>query len=188
MFKKALFSFCLLASMITTASFAFASEVMAYTGVCGSDNGKILSSAPVNLCVEGTPSPVFGSGPWNWYCDGLYSEDTAECSADSTASKEVVVSLADKIKIDELINSTTYGEISSDVKEMQDKLKEFGFFPSDVDSTGYYGQTTLDAVNKYKSSTIVTDVASSTVNKTLNEFNRAELLNIILNLLKNLNK
>ncbi|TLY52615.1 MAG: hypothetical protein E6K53_03775 [Gammaproteobacteria bacterium] len=50
-------------------------------GVCGSDNGKILSSTPVNLCSAGNASAVSGTGPWTWTCQGVNSGTTASCSA-----------------------------------------------------------------------------------------------------------
>lgn len=49
-------------------------------GVCGFNDGVMLSSAPVTgLCYAGTPSAVSGTGPWTWTCEG--STD-ASCSAD----------------------------------------------------------------------------------------------------------
>ena len=50
-------------------------------GVCGSDNNKVLSSTPVNLCSAGNPSAVIGTGPWTWTCQGVNSGTTASCSA-----------------------------------------------------------------------------------------------------------
>ncbi|WP_224981667.1 alkaline phosphatase family protein [Geomonas agri] len=38
------------------------------TGECGSDNGRILTAEPVNLCNAGISSAVGGSGPWAWTC------------------------------------------------------------------------------------------------------------------------
>ncbi len=37
-------------------------------GECGSDSGKALTTAPVNLCTAGVASAVSGSGPWTWSC------------------------------------------------------------------------------------------------------------------------
>ncbi|MCL2505618.1 MAG: hypothetical protein FWE93_05170 [Alphaproteobacteria bacterium] len=50
-------------------------------GVCGSDNGKELSSAPTNLCSAGTAGSVSGSGPWTWECTGVNEGSNASCSA-----------------------------------------------------------------------------------------------------------
>jgi prepilin-type N-terminal cleavage/methylation domain-containing protein len=51
-------------------------------GTCGSSNNQNLSSIPSsNLCTNGTPSIVSGSGPWTWTCTGLYTGTTANCSA-----------------------------------------------------------------------------------------------------------
>ncbi|MCL2473887.1 MAG: hypothetical protein FWF23_03160 [Alphaproteobacteria bacterium] len=49
-------------------------------GACGSDNGKVLSSAPVNLCSAGTAGGVSGSGPWTWECTGVNEGSNASCS------------------------------------------------------------------------------------------------------------
>ena len=50
------------------------------SGECGSDDGKILTAEPVNLCNTGVASAVSGSGPWEWTCtDGGSS---VSCSAD----------------------------------------------------------------------------------------------------------
>jgi hypothetical protein len=48
------------------------------TGVCGTDDLKVLASPPQNLCLKGTPSAVSGSGPYDWSCG------TTACSALST--------------------------------------------------------------------------------------------------------
>lgn len=50
-------------------------------GVCGSDNGRTLSSPPTALCNAGIPSAVIGSGPWIWSCGGLSGGTTAACMA-----------------------------------------------------------------------------------------------------------
>ncbi len=47
-------------------------------------NGQTLASKPVsNLCLSGddTPTPVAGSGPWTWSCNGLNGGTNASCSA-----------------------------------------------------------------------------------------------------------
>lgn len=51
-------------------------------GTCGSDNGKVLLAAPVNLCSAGNAGAVAGSGhPWSWTCVGTDGGVTASCSA-----------------------------------------------------------------------------------------------------------
>jgi hypothetical protein len=61
------------------ASFAVAAPV---SGVCGSSNGKSLTSAPIgNLCSSGTASAVSGGGPWHWSCAGQNGGAAASCSA-----------------------------------------------------------------------------------------------------------
>ncbi|MFT3791121.1 MAG: S8 family serine peptidase [Rudaea sp.] len=49
-------------------------------GVCGSDNGQVLTVPPTNLCSAGTAGAVSGSGPWTWQCVGEYGGATVDCS------------------------------------------------------------------------------------------------------------
>jgi hypothetical protein len=42
------------------------------------------------------------------------------------------------------------GETSTDVKFLQERLKVEGFFPTHIDSSGYYGEITRQAVEKYQ--------------------------------------
>jgi hypothetical protein len=66
------------------ASFAVTTVV---SGVCGSSNGKSLTSAPTaNLCSSGTASAVSGNGPWHWSCAGQNGGAAASCSASAVAS------------------------------------------------------------------------------------------------------
>jgi hypothetical protein len=52
-------------------------------GVCGSADGQSFNVAPTaNLCLNGTPSAVTGSGPWYWICNGVNGGATVSCSAD----------------------------------------------------------------------------------------------------------
>jgi hypothetical protein len=49
-------------------------------GVCGSMNGQTLSSTPgAGLCATGTPSQVYGSGPWIWICNGSNGGKSSAC-------------------------------------------------------------------------------------------------------------
>ncbi|MFZ4462167.1 MAG: glycoside hydrolase family 44 protein, partial [Patescibacteria group bacterium] len=50
-------------------------------GVCGSDNGKTLSSTPTALCSAGNPSSVTGTGPWSWSCLGQNGGTNSSCTA-----------------------------------------------------------------------------------------------------------
>lgn len=50
-------------------------------GMCGSDDGQVLSTPPTNLCSVGTPGVLSGSGPWSWSCAGTGGGATAQCSA-----------------------------------------------------------------------------------------------------------
>lgn len=67
----------------------------AIDGVCGSDHGTSLPSAPVNLCTAGAASAVTGTGPWNWSCTGTGGGATAQCSAQKTGSSWVVTAVVD---------------------------------------------------------------------------------------------
>ena len=51
-------------------------------GVCGAANGAAFVKAPdQELCGQGQPSRVTGTGPWNWNCGGLDGGSTASCTA-----------------------------------------------------------------------------------------------------------
>jgi hypothetical protein len=77
----------------STASCSAPASIMGVNGVCGSANGRLLSSKPTsNLCSSGTASPVSGrvvgvpqltslSPPWIWSCFGSGNGSTAQCSA-----------------------------------------------------------------------------------------------------------
>jgi hypothetical protein len=54
-----------------------------YDGVCGSSHYQFLTSEPTtNLCAPGFPaSPVAGTGPWNWSCEGLNTGLTTNCTS-----------------------------------------------------------------------------------------------------------
>ncbi|MDD4409495.1 MAG: hypothetical protein PHW52_02455, partial [Candidatus Pacebacteria bacterium] len=52
---------------------------------CGSSNGGTFTTIPTTgLCNSGTPSSVFGTGPWTWTCTGLNGGTTSSCSASKT--------------------------------------------------------------------------------------------------------
>lgn len=51
-------------------------------GLCGSDNGQMLSAPPTSLCNSGAASSVSGSGPWTWSCNGINGGNSASCQAD----------------------------------------------------------------------------------------------------------
>jgi hypothetical protein len=68
------------------------------SGVCGSSAGRTLTAAPTTgLCSLGAPTPISGSGPWNWSCSGSNGGTTAACSAaiDITGPALTVSTLAD---------------------------------------------------------------------------------------------
>jgi len=50
---------------------------------CGSANGQSFNSAPTtNLCAQGTATPLLGTGPWTWTCNGLNGGANVNCSAE----------------------------------------------------------------------------------------------------------
>jgi len=54
---------------------------LSVNATCGDSNGANLSSIPTtNLCNQGNPTAVTGSGPWNWNCEGLYGGTTLACA------------------------------------------------------------------------------------------------------------
>lgn len=49
-------------------------------GQCGSSHGELGTSAPSSgLCDRGTPTPVTGTGPWKWTCEGQFNGASASC-------------------------------------------------------------------------------------------------------------
>ncbi|NTW90296.1 MAG: hypothetical protein HGB37_05310 [Candidatus Moranbacteria bacterium] len=57
---------------------------------CGPANGTTVAAPPTeNLCTQGIPTAVLGSGPWAWTCNGVNGGSNASCSA----SKLVVSTL-----------------------------------------------------------------------------------------------
>lgn len=59
-----------------------AGKCLPVDGKCGSASGGTFTSAPtVDLCEVGTATPVLGTGPWTWTCEGINGGATANCSA-----------------------------------------------------------------------------------------------------------
>jgi outer membrane protein OmpA-like peptidoglycan-associated protein len=59
-------------------------------GACGRSNGTVLKRIPVKeLCSEGTPTQVQGTGPWLWSCVGSGGGSSISCSAASEAQARV---------------------------------------------------------------------------------------------------
>lgn len=57
---------------------------------CGPAHGKTVSSVPSDgLCRSGTASPVMGSGPWSWVCEGGAGGTNASCTAPYTKAVPV---------------------------------------------------------------------------------------------------
>ncbi|MDD5753001.1 MAG: peptidoglycan-binding domain-containing protein, partial [Candidatus Pacebacteria bacterium] len=92
-------------------------------------------------------------------CDSIYLGEPPETSS-----------------LNELITNTKYKETSNNVKQLQINLKSLGFFPNDIDCTGYYGSITKKAVTKYQ-------ISQQLISKPANEFTREELINILKQLI-----
>ncbi|WP_279387970.1 choice-of-anchor U domain-containing protein [Thiobaca trueperi] len=56
-------------------------EASPINGSCGTANQPAISAPTTNLCAAGRASPVSGSGPWAWSCQGLAGGTTASCAA-----------------------------------------------------------------------------------------------------------
>jgi hypothetical protein len=67
------------------------------SGNCGTDNGKILSSAPTNLCTTGIASNITGQGPWDWICQGQNGGTNINCRADKAVSTSATSSVINPI-------------------------------------------------------------------------------------------
>jgi len=84
---------------------------------------------------------------------GLYWHITLSAVQKYLATKVVPQVLGVKVAgIEGLIAITKYGERSENARALQDELKRAGFFPLVIDSTGYYGQITMGAVQGYQNS------------------------------------
>ncbi len=54
-------------------------------GLCGASSGASLTAPPeANLCESGSPSAVYGEGPWTWTCSGINGGVAATCRAGKT--------------------------------------------------------------------------------------------------------
>ena len=88
-------------------------------------------------------------------------------------------------RIDQLISLTKLGERSDNVKELQQALKDKGFFPAGTAVTGYYGSVTASAVAKYKASLVSSNLTLGpiTLDKPLSEMTTEELMSTLLRLI-----
>ncbi|MGE4351284.1 MAG: OmpA family protein [Bdellovibrionales bacterium] len=51
-------------------------------GLCGvAANTPVTSTPKLNLCDSGTPSTVYGDGPWTWTCSGMNGGIASTCTA-----------------------------------------------------------------------------------------------------------
>ncbi|WP_136525967.1 toxin TcdB middle/N-terminal domain-containing protein [Geomonas ferrireducens] len=68
----------IVSGMTITANFASG----AINGTCGMSSGAIFVSKPIgDFCSSGTPSILYGSGPWIWICKGSNGGVDASCTA-----------------------------------------------------------------------------------------------------------
>lgn len=86
------------------------------------------------------------SKEWGANGDGYFG-------ADYVKYVNAIGSAVDKSKIDFSFKFTKmlkYGQTSTEVTALQRVLKTLGFFPAEQKVTGYYGDTTADAVHKFQ--------------------------------------
>jgi YD repeat-containing protein len=77
------------------------SSATVINGACGSANGQVFTTAPVeNLCSAGTASALNGSNPWTWSCAGANGGVMANCS---TASSQTSSGVAGDVNNDKAI-------------------------------------------------------------------------------------
>jgi hypothetical protein len=77
-------------------------------GACGTANNVAVTTAPTtNLCATGTATPVTGTGPWSWTCNGSGGGTNAGCSAPSNAPPECAASTVATIAHVDLTASMT---------------------------------------------------------------------------------
>jgi peptidoglycan hydrolase-like protein with peptidoglycan-binding domain len=110
---------------------------------------------------------------------GYYGDLTLEAVDKYRESNNSIISSS---VIDQLITSTKYKERSDNVVKLQDELKILGFLANDIDSTGYYGDLTLEAVKKYENSN--NSIVDTSINmQSLSSMSREQLINILINLI-----
>ena len=115
-------------------------------------------------------------GYFNTYCTGTYGDITKDAvtafqlrnglSADGIAGKSTLKKLYSSSAKEAGDGSLQYGDQSSEVKKMQQRLKELGYF--DTTCTGYFGgvtETALKAFQKRNSLTVDGKAGTSTLSK-----------------------
>jgi outer membrane protein OmpA-like peptidoglycan-associated protein len=66
----------------STSCSAAVQSVQRIDGACGASANTTVEMAPsANLCEGGTPSNVYGEGPWTWTCSGSNGGVAASCTA-----------------------------------------------------------------------------------------------------------
>jgi peptidoglycan hydrolase-like protein with peptidoglycan-binding domain len=129
---------------------------------------------------------------------GYYGDATVKAVKSYQSSKNTVILTTSSNTIDQLISSTKYKERSNNVTKLQNELKALGFLSKDIDSTGYYGEKTLEAVKKYQDSLKTSEQPlvskTNTINTganqismdSLGQLSRADLLSILMGLIQSL--
>lgn len=70
------------------------------------------------------------------------------------------------------LSFSPFFSVSQDVRALQDCLKYLGHFPVNIDSTGYFGSITRDAVKKFQSENKITPVEGYVGIKTRTQLNK----------------
>ena len=74
---------------------------VAVDGQCGGADGVAVRAAPAaELCRTGTPTPVAGTGPWTWTCEGSKGGAEVHCTAPLASSAWRIVSVPDFLNAD----------------------------------------------------------------------------------------
>jgi hypothetical protein len=78
------------------------------SGVCGTSNNVIFSSAPTSgLCSTGTASVVSGTGPWTWSCASPNGGATTNCATNgAVVLQSSYTSSAANVEIPQLCSGT----------------------------------------------------------------------------------
>ncbi|MFA5178374.1 MAG: peptidoglycan-binding protein [Candidatus Paceibacterota bacterium] len=121
----------------------------------------------------------------NNVCASIYLGEAPEGTVIIGTGQTTENSLA---RVNYLISVTSFGESSANVSELQQLLKNMGYF-NHPEITGYFGSITQSAIQAYQNSLtssglrlVINGVALNLI-KPLNEMNRDELINVVLRII-----
>lgn len=71
-------------------------------GACGISSGETFTSIPINnLCLPDTSTPIIGSGPWYWHCEGFITTDNCFANLESNTNCSSNTLIIDNIQYNE---------------------------------------------------------------------------------------